>query len=65
MTVTSAHVTTGTANAVLTTWLNKNFVSDLEFQLQHQKFTTKAIIPKGAGNIGRFISFAAPTKYGS
>ncbi len=65
MTVTSAHVTTGTANAVLTTWLNKNFVSDLEWQLQHQKFTLKAIIPKGSGNIGRFISFAAPTAYTS
>jgi len=56
-----AHVTSGAANAVLTTWLNKNFVSDLEYQLQHQKFTTKAVIPKGSGNIGRFISFAAPT----
>jgi len=60
-----AHVTTGAANAVLTTWLNKNFVTDLEFQLQHQKFTTKAVIPQGSGNIGRFLTFAAPTKYTS
>jgi len=44
----------------LTTWLNKNFVTDLEFLLQHQKFTTKAIVPKNAGNKGRFLSFAAP-----
>lgn len=65
MTVTSAHITSGTANAVLTTWLNKEFVIDLEFALQHQKFTTKAVIPKNSGNIGRFISFAPPTKYTS
>jgi hypothetical protein len=63
-----AHITSTTspdATSVLTTWLNKNFVTDLEFQLQHQKFTTKAIIPKGAGNKGRFLTFGAPTKYTS
>lgn len=63
-----AQITTTTspdATSVLTTWLNKTFVSDLEFQLQHQKFTTKAIIPKGAGNKGRFLTFAAPSKYKS
>ena len=49
------------ATSVLTTWLNKNFVHDLEYTLQHQKFTTKAVIPKGAGNKGRFLTFAAPT----
>ena len=65
MTVTSAHITTGTANSVLTTWLNRNFVIDLEFALQHQKFTTKAVIPKNSGQIGRFIAFAPPTKYTS
>ena len=57
--------TTGTtspdATSVLTTWLNRNFVRDLEYTLQHQKFTTKAVIPKGAGNKGRFLTFAAPT----
>ena len=61
--------TTGTTSpdltSVLTTWLNKNFVKDLEFVLQHQKCTTKAIVPKGAGNIGRFLTFAAPTKTAS
>lgn len=56
-----AHITTGAANAVLTTWLNQNFVRDLEYKLQHQKFTTKAVIPKGSGNIGRFLTFAQPT----
>jgi len=58
-----AHITSNTADiqGVLTTWLNKEFVTDLEYQLQHQKFTTKAIIPKGAGNKGRFLTFAAPT----
>ncbi len=57
------HITTTTspdATSVLTTWLNRNFVRDLEYTLQHQKFTTKAIIPKGAGNKGRFLTFAAP-----
>ena len=60
-----AHITSNTADiqGVLTTWLNKSFVQDLEFQLQHQKFTTKAIIPKNSGNKGRFLTFAAPTKY--
>ena len=58
-----AHTSVNTADiqGVLTTWLNKNFVSDLEWQLQHQKFTTKAIIPKNSGKIGRFLTFAAPT----
>ena len=44
----------------LTTWLNKNFIIDLEYLLQHQKFTTKAIVPKGSGNKGRFLAFAQP-----
>lgn len=48
-------------DSVLTTWLNRKFVSDLEFSLQHQKFTEKAMIPQGAGNIGRFLAFNAPT----
>jgi hypothetical protein len=57
--------TTPDATSVLTTWLNKNFVTDLEFLLQHQKFTTKAIVPKNSGNKGRFLTFAAPSKYKS
>lgn len=59
------HLTTTTspdATSVLQTWLNKKFVRDLEWQLQHQKFTTKAVIPENAGNVGRFIAFAPPTK---
>lgn len=58
--------TTGTTTpdltSVLTTWLNKKFVRDLEFVLQHQKFTEKAVIPEGAGNVGRFLTFAPPSK---
>ena len=45
---------------VLTTWINKKFVSDLEFDLQFQKFTEKAIVPEGSGNIGRFVTFSQP-----
>lgn len=48
------------ADDVLTTWINKKFVSDLEHDLQYQKFTEKAIIPEGAGNKGRFVTFAPP-----
>jgi N4-gp56 family major capsid protein len=50
----------GAATQLLTTWLNKKFVSDLEWMLQQQKFTTKAIVPANSGNIGRFIVFAEP-----
>ena len=45
---------------LLTTWLNKKFVSDLEWELQRQKFTTKAITPPGSGKVGRFNVFAPP-----
>ncbi len=45
---------------VLTTWINKKFVSDLEFDLQYQKFTEKAIVPENAGNKGRFVTFSPP-----
>lgn len=47
-------------NGLLTTWLNRKFVSDLEWELQYQKFTTKAIIPPGSGKVGRFNVFAPP-----
>ena len=53
--------TTQNENTVLTTWLNKSFVSDLTFELQLQKFTTKAMIPPGSGKAGRFIIFSPPT----
>ncbi len=58
-------VSTGVANenVVLNTWLNKSFVSDLDFELQLQKFTTKAIIPPGTGQKGRFIVFSPPTTH--
>jgi hypothetical protein len=46
---------------LLTTWLNKKFVSDLEWALQYQKFTTKAEIPKGAGQIGSFTVWKEPS----
>jgi hypothetical protein len=45
---------------VLTTWINKRFVEDLMWEVQYQKFTTKAIIPEGGGNIGRFVTFSHP-----
>lgn len=48
------------ADDVLTTWINKKFVSDLEYDLQFQKFTEKAIVPEGAGNVGRFVTFSQP-----
>jgi len=49
------------ADDVLTTWINKQFVTDLMWDVQYQKFTTKAVIPDGGGNIGRFVTFAPPT----
>src|SRR3990172_803497 len=45
---------------LLTTWLNREFVKDLEWILQYQKFTTKAIIPPGSGVTGRFNVFVPP-----
>jgi len=49
---------------ILNTYLNKAFVSDLMFDLQHQKFTMKGDIPKGGGNVLRFNEFTPPTKTG-
>lgn len=45
---------------LLTTWLNRKFISDLEWALQYQKFSTKALIPPGSGKTGRFNVFAPP-----
>ena len=43
------------------TWINKKFVEDLMFELQHAKFTAEAIIPPGsAGNIARYIDWQPP-----
>ena len=50
----------GAASGLLTTWLNRKFICDLEWSLQFQKFTTKAIIPPGSGKIGRFNVFVPP-----
>ena len=50
----------GATSGLLTTWLNRKFISDLEWTLQFQKFTTKAIIPPGQGRVGRFNVFAPP-----
>lgn len=57
-----AHVTSNAAvDDVFATWINRTFVSDLELSLQHQKFTFKGTIEKGAGaNILRFNDFAPP-----
>ena len=49
------------ADSVLTVWINKKFVTDLEWDLQYQKFVTKAVIPEGAGNKGRFVTFSPAT----
>lgn len=60
-----AHATSNTAvDDVLRTYLNKAFVSDLEFALQHQKFTMKGDVPKESGNILRFNEFSPPAKTG-
>src|SRR6185295_12582027 len=58
--------TTQTAmDDVFATWINKRFLSDLMFSLQHQKFTTKAELVEGLGaNIARYIDFAPPTRTG-
>ena len=61
----ATHATTNTAvDDILNTYLNKVFVSDLEFDLQHQKFTMKGDIPRGGGNILRFNEFSPPTRTG-
>jgi N4-gp56 family major capsid protein len=52
--------TTATAANVLTTYLVRRFIPSLEHELQYQKFTTKATIPQGMGNIARFNVFASP-----
>lgn len=50
---------------VFATWINKRFISDLEFELQHVKFTAKAEMMKGGGaNVARYVEFAAPGRTG-
>lgn len=52
--------TTAINTSLLTTWLNKTFIPALDRELVMYKFVTKAVIPKGAGNIGRFNVYAEP-----
>ncbi len=52
---------TGAPNtSLLTTYLIKKFIPALEDELQLQKFTTKASIPGGMGNIARWNVFNSP-----
>ena len=56
-----AQITTNTgADDVLTTYLVRRFIPSLEHELQYQKFTTKATVPQGMGNVARFMSFNSP-----
>jgi hypothetical protein len=62
-------VTNAGVDDVLNHWLNKKFVSDLEWSLQFSKFTQDAIIPPGQGGVGtqlsytgRFIAWAEPPR---
>jgi N4-gp56 family major capsid protein len=45
---------------MLTTYLIKKFIPAMVAELQFHPFTTKAVIPEGAGNIGRFNVFSNP-----
>lgn len=58
-----AHITSNAAvDDVFATWINRKFVSDLEYSLQHMKFTMKGTIQKGAGaTILRLVDFAPPS----
>ena len=52
---------TGAPNtSLLTTYLIKKFIPALEDELQYQKFTTKATLPGGMGNIARWNVFNSP-----
>jgi N4-gp56 family major capsid protein len=46
--------------SLLTTYLVRKFIPALEQDLQTQRFTTKALIPEGMGNIARFNVFSNP-----
>lgn len=55
--------TNPTVAGVFATWINKKFLSDLEFKLFLARFTAEATIPEGFGaNTARFLDFAPPTK---
>jgi N4-gp56 family major capsid protein len=46
--------------SLLTTYLIRKFIPALEDELQFQKFTTKASVPRGMGNIARWNYFSSP-----
>jgi N4-gp56 family major capsid protein len=52
--------TTGNVTSVLRTYLVRRFIPSLEDELQYQKFTTKATVPQGMGNIARYNVFESP-----
>lgn len=62
----ATHATTNTAvDDVFATWINKKFIADLEFELQHLKFCADAVIPDGYGaNIAQFVDFTPPGRTG-
>ena len=51
---------TVTNTSLLTTYLVRKFIPALEDELQFQKFTTKATVPQGMGNIARYNVFSSP-----
>ena len=55
-----ATMTTIINTSLLTTYLIKKFIPALEAELQFEKFTTKATLPSGMGNIARFNRFDSP-----
>ena len=45
--------------SLLTTYLIRKFIPALEDELQFQKFTTKATVPQGLGNVARWNTFSS------
>lgn len=61
----STHATTTTAvDDALNTYFNKDFVDNLSWELQYQKFTKDGDIPGGEGNVIRFFDVAPPRNVG-
>ena len=52
--------TIGLNTSLFTTYLIRKFIPALEKDLQMQRFTTKAMLPPGEGDKGRFNVFASP-----
>lgn len=53
-------VNTTINTSLLTTYLIRKFIPALEKELQMQRFCTKAMVPPGEGNVGRFNVFSSP-----